>query len=147
MPYPSLPTTDSNVEAVTKDVEQLISQLSELPLTELVEAATGLLADTRAIVASPEVDALPARLAESLESIASTTARLESAATGLPDLVSSLTAASRNADDVLDGLAPDSEIYIELSATVRELRSAARSIAGFAELLEDNPNAVFTGRR
>lgn len=147
LPYPSLPTTDSNVEAVTKDVEQLISQLSELPLTELVEAATGLLADTRAIVASPEVDALPARLAESLESIASTTARLESAATGLPDLVSSLTAASRNADDVLDGLAPDSEIYIELSATVRELRSAARSIAGFAELLEDNPNAVFTGRR
>jgi len=146
-PYPVLPTTGSNVEAVTRDVEQLIAKLSELPLTELVETATGLLRDTRGLVGSPEVAALPARLDDSLESIAATASRVQVAAEGLPDLVSALTRASRNADDVLDGLTPDSEIYIELSATVRELRQAARSIAGFAELLEDNPSAVFTGRR
>jgi len=47
---------------------------------------------------------------------------------------------------VLEGLSPDSEIYIELSAAARELRIAAKSIAAFAELLEENPSAVFTGR-
>jgi len=146
-PYPALPTTDSNVEAVTRDVEQLISKLSELPLTDLVESATGLLRDARSLVGSPAVDALPGQLAASLESIAGSAARVQVAADGLPQLVGALTSASRNADDVLDGLSPDSEIYIELSAAVRELRQAARSIAGFAELLEDNPSAVFTGRR
>jgi len=146
-PYPVLPTTDSNVEAVTRDVEQLIGKLSELPLTGMVEAATGLLQDTRTLVGSPAVDALPGQLAASLESIAASASRVQLAADGLPELVGALTRASRNADDVLEGLSPDSVIYIELSAAVRELRQAARSIAGFAELLEDNPSAVFTGRR
>ncbi|MFT5047030.1 MAG: hypothetical protein ACI8UP_004013, partial [Porticoccaceae bacterium] len=64
----------------------------------------------------------------------------------LPAMVRSLTTASNNANNVLEGLAPDSEIYIELSAAARELRIAAKSIAAFAELLEENPNALLTGR-
>jgi hypothetical protein len=62
-------------------------------------------------------------------------------------MVKSLTAASRNANVVLEGLSPDSEIYIELSAAARELGIAAKSIAAFAELLEQNPNAILTGRK
>ena len=61
-------------------------------------------------------------------------------------MVSSLTTASDNANNVLEGLSPDSEIYIELSAAARELRIAAKSIAAFAELLGENPNALLTGR-
>jgi len=68
------------------------------------------------------------------------------ASNNLPAMVSSLTAASDNANNVLEGLSPDSEIYIELSAAARELRLAAKSIAAFAELLEENPSAVFRGR-
>jgi paraquat-inducible protein B len=145
-PFPEIPTTASNIEAVTRDVEQLVSQLASLPLDELVGSATGLFADLRALVSSPEVGGLPASLAESLDSLARTVEGVESAVTGLPALVEALTEASRNADDVLQGLSPDSEIYIELSSTARELRAAARSIADFARVLEENPNAVFTGR-
>ncbi len=43
---------------------------------------------------------------------------------------------SNNANNVLEGLAPDSEIYIELSAAARELRIAAKSIAAFAEVID-----------
>ncbi len=146
-PFPEIPTTVSNIEAVTQDVEQLVSKLAELPFSALIESATGLFSDFRALVASPEMSNLPAKLGESLDSLVRTTQGIETASSGLPELVEALTTASRNADDVLDGVSPDSEIYIELSAAVREMRAAARSIAGFAEILEKNPNAVLTGRR
>lgn len=147
LPYPALPATASNVEAVTADVEQLVSKLSELPLDELFATATGLLDDVRSLVRTPEIGALPGQLSASLGSIATTAGRIEAATDQLPALLKSLTAASGRADDVLDGLSPDSEIYIELSKAVRELRLAARSIADFAEVLERNPSSVFTGRR
>ncbi|MFK8082018.1 MAG: intermembrane transport protein PqiB [Granulosicoccus sp.] len=138
-PYPSLPVIESNVEAVTADVETLVKNLSELPLDSLVISATQLLNDTRELIASPDVASLPAQLSSSMAS-------LSQASAGLPEMVRSLTAASENANDVMEGLSPDSEIYIELSAAARELRIAAKSIAAFAELLEENPSAVFTGR-
>lgn len=138
-PYPSLPVVASNVEAVTADVETLVKNLSQLPLDGLVTAATQLMNDARALVASPDIAALPGQLSSSMQS-------LTEASADLPAMVSSLTAASDNANDVLEGLSPDSEIYFELSAAARELRIAAKSIAAFAELLEENPNAVLTGK-
>ncbi len=138
-PYPALPVIASNVEAVTADVETLVKNLSELPLNSLVTSATQLLNDTRQLIASPDIAELPGQLSESMAAFAEATS-------DLPDMVRSLTSASDNANDVLEGLSPDSEIYIELSAAARELRIAAKSIAAFAELLEENPSAVFTGR-
>lgn len=145
-PYPALPVIESNVEAVTADVETLVRNLSELPLESLVSAATQLLQDTQKLVASPDIATLPAQLSSSMASIATAASRVETATADLPSMIKSLTSASRNANNVLEGLSPDSEIYIELSAAARELRIAAKSIAAFAELLEENPNAVFTGR-
>ena len=138
-PYAALPTTPSNIEAVTADVETLISNLANLPLDSLLSAATDLLRNTSDIVSSSEVKGLPAQISTSLNSI-------NSATSDLPTMMRALTSASQNADDVLQGLSPDSEIYVELAAAARELRVAAKSIAAFAELLEENPNAVITGR-
>ena len=90
-------------------------------------------------MANPDIAQLPGQLSNTMASIADATK-------SLPAMVNSLTSASKNANDVLEGLAPDSEIYIELSAAARELRIAAKSIAAFAELLEENPNALLTGR-
>jgi paraquat-inducible protein B len=138
-PFPALPTLPSNVEAVTADVETLVKNLSQLPLENLVVSATELLKDTSKLVSDPDIAKLPAQLSTSLESIAVAT-------TDLPKVMAALLDASRSADEVLEGLSPDSEIYIELSAAAKEMRIAAKSIARFAELLEDNPNALFTGR-
>jgi len=138
-PYPLLPDVPSNIEAVTADVETLVKNLSELPLNSLVTAATQLLQEARELIASPDIAKLPAQLSTSMESITAATRTL-------PQMVRSLTQASDNANEVLEGLSPDSEIYIELSTAARELSMAAKSIAAFAELLEDNPSALLTGR-
>ncbi len=145
-PYPTLPVMPANVEAVTADVETLVKNLSELPLDSLVIAATGLLEDARKLIASPEMSTLPGDLSSSMSSIAASASHVESATADLPALIELLTRVSGNANDVLEGVSPDSEIYFELSAAVRELGVAARSIAAFAELLEENPNAILTGR-
>lgn len=146
LPYPMLPATQSDISAVTADVETLIKNLSELPLGSLVTAATDLITDTRTLVASSDTQALPGQLTETLASFSTAANQLERASGDLPVMMKALTSASRNADDVLSGLSPDSELYVELAAAVRELRVAAKSIAAFAELLEENPNAVLTGR-
>lgn len=145
-PYPQLPSIESNVEAVTADVETLVKNLSELPLDSLVTAATQLIQNADSLMSSQDIKGLPAQLSGSMESIAAAASRIETATADLPDMLKSLTVTSRNATEVLEGLSPDSEIYIELSAAARELRVAAQSIAAFAELLEENPNAVLTGR-
>ena len=138
-PYPALPTAPNNIEAVTADVETLVSNLANLPLDPLIAAATDLLRNTSNIVSSTDMQTLPGQISSSLNSI-------NAATSDLPTMMKALTSASKNADDVLAGLSPDSEIYIELAAAARELRVAAKSIAAFAELLEENPNAVITGR-
>ncbi len=138
-PYPVLPVLSGNMDALTADVEVLVKNLSQLPLDSLVVAATQLLNDTRNLVASPDVVSLPAQIAATMDSI-------NSASADLPAMMRSLTLASRNANEVLEGLSPDSEIYIELSAAARELKEAAKSIAAFAAVLEENPSAVLTGR-
>jgi len=138
-PYPQLPVVESNVEAVTADVETLVRNLSELPFDTLVSSATQLLQDVRRLFASPDIATLPGQLSSTMTAFADATS-------GLPEMVQSLTEASDNASDVLAGLSPDSRIYLELSEAARELRIAARSIAAFAELLEENPRAVLTGR-
>ena len=146
IPYPSLPTLPSDIEAVTADVETLVQNLSKLPLDSLVATATEMLSGIARLVSSREVENLPKQLSASLASITTVANRVEQASADLPELMKALSSASRNADEVLQGLSPDSEIYIELSAAARELRIAAKSIAAFAELLEENPNAVLTGR-
>ena len=145
-PYASLPTTASNVEAITADVEALIKNLSELPLEPLVAAATDLLRNAGDLVSSEEVKSLPGQLSESLASLSAIADQVESATNDLPRMMVALTAAAENAEAVLAGVSPDSEIYVELSQTVSELRSAAKSIARFSKVLEDKPNAIITGR-
>lgn len=145
-PYAMLPTTASNVEAVTADVEQLIENLAALPLDSLVSSATDLLRNAGNLVGSEEVAKLPGQVSSSLASIEATLTQVEAATTDLPRMMQALISTAESADEVLEGLSPDSEIYVELSATARELRDAARSIASFAKVLEDNPNALITGR-
>jgi len=145
-PYAKLPTTASNVEAVTADVETLVKNLAELPLDSLISSATDLLRNAGNLVGSEDVVKLPGQISASLESLAATATQVEAATNDLPRMMAALTSAAENADEVLEGVSPDSEIYVELSATARELRDAARSIARFAEVLEDNPNALITGR-
>jgi len=68
-PYPAIPTTPSDIEAVTADVETLINNLANLPLDTLIASATDLLQNTSNIVASAEMKSVNLCIAERGRSI------------------------------------------------------------------------------
>ncbi|MEL6365544.1 MAG: MlaD family protein [Pseudomonadota bacterium] len=124
-PYPALPTAPSEITALARNVEDLLASLAGLPLNDLVLAATALLQQTERLLSDPSMTALPGEVSE---------------------LAQVLAAFSLQAEGTLQGLTPDSELYIELTAATAELRDAARSVARLAERLEEQPNSLITGR-
>jgi len=124
-PYPALPAAPSEIAAIAREVEDIIASLASLPLEDLVVSATSLLQETERLVSSPSVAALPQDMSE---------------------LARTITALSMQAEGAVLGLSPDSELYLELTAATSELRDAATAIARLAERLEQQPNALITGR-
>ncbi|MEM9629902.1 MAG: MlaD family protein [Pseudomonadota bacterium] len=145
-PYPSLPTVPSDLQAVAQNAEQLVKNLSELPLNELVVSATQLLKDADRFVSDPQLSEVPGELSTSLKAFAQLAKSLDTASADFPKLLKNLNALTGRADTVLQGVSPDSEIYVELSSAVRDLKSAAHSIAELAQRLETSPNSLIFGR-
>jgi paraquat-inducible protein B len=145
-PYPSLPAVPSDLQAVAQNAEQLVKNLSELPLNELVVSATRLLKDADRLVSDPKLSEVPGELSTSLKAFAQLAKSLDTASADFPKLLKNLNALTGRADTVLQGVSPDSEIYVELSSAVRDLKSAAHSIAELAQRLETSPNSLIFGR-
>ena len=146
LPYPTFPTAPSDLEAVAQNVEQVVANLAELPLDELVGAAIDLLSSTDALLADPETKRLPGELNETLASLSSAAANIDEASQSLPELVSKLNQFADIGESVLGGLAPESELYVDLSSAVLNLRDAARSLSALAVRLEEQPNSLIVGR-
>lgn len=145
-PIPRLPTAPSNLNAITQDAEQLVQNLAELPLEDLVVSAVRLLDNTNALVANPDLQDLPGELNSTLASFDSVAGRLSVASENLPTLIENLIEIADAGENTLTGLSPDSQLYVDLSGAVRDLRDAARSLSALAARLEEQPNSLLTGR-
>ena len=146
LPFPELPTTASNLGAVTQNVEQIVANVAELPLDQLVGAIIRLLNDTDALVANPAARELPAALNDALAAVSGAVGNIDVATRDLPELIAGLNAIAVAGETTLAGLAPESALYIDLSSAIRELRDATRSLAALAARLEEKPNALILGR-
>ncbi len=137
-PYPQFPSIASSSLVLANNVQTLVRNLSELPLDELIQTGTQLLADLGNMVASDEAQNIPAELSLVLNAVASAAGNLDAASSDLPVLVKSLNALSGQADETLGGLSPSSPFYVELEATLRELSEAAGKVSELAQKLEEN---------
>ncbi|MEM6556783.1 MAG: hypothetical protein AAF642_12965, partial [Pseudomonadota bacterium] len=145
-PVPRLPTAPSELNAITQDAEQLVQNLAALPLEDLVVSAVRLLDNTNALIANPELQDLPGELHSTLASFDSVAGQLDAASKNLPLLIDNLNQIADAGESTLTGLSPDSQLYVDLSGAVRDLRDAARSLSGLAARLEEQPNSLITGR-
>ena len=145
-PIPRLPTAPSELNAITQDAEQLVQNLASLPLEDLVVSATRLLDNTNALIANPSLQRLPGELNTTLASFDSVAERLNVASKNLPLLIDNLNQIADAGESTLTGLSPDSQLYVNLSGAVSDLRDAARSLSALAARLEEQPNALLTGR-
>ena len=145
-PIPRLPTAPSELNAITEDAEQLVQNLAQLPLEDLVVSAVRLLDNTNALVANPDLQDLPGELNTTLASFDNVAVRLNAASKNLPLLIDNLNQIADAGENTLTGLSPDSQLYVDLSGAVRDLRDAARSLSALAARLEEQPNSLITGR-
>ena len=146
-PYPRLPTTISDLDAAADNAESFVATLSELPLADLVETAIRLLDNANNVIADPEIAKLPGELNQTLSSFDEAVSSITITAEKLPTLIDNLNLIADSGDAVLSGLAPDSQMYVDLANTVRELRDASRSLSALASRLEEQPNALIMGRK
>lgn len=121
-PYPTIPTAPSEIEAVTQNVEQIVSNIAALPLDDLILTSISLLKNADALLANPDTQKLPTELVTNLNSIADA------------------------GESTLAGLSPESELYVDLANAVRELRDASRSLSALAAQLEEKPNSLIVGK-
>lgn len=123
--YPEIPTAPSGVAALTRNFEELMASLASLPLEDLIVAATELLNTGSEVLSDPELRALPGEIRT---------------------LARGLSAFAVRAELALEGLSPDSELYVELSTTIAELEASARAVGRLADRLEEQPNSLLVGR-
>ncbi|MEO0814820.1 MAG: MlaD family protein, partial [Myxococcota bacterium] len=142
-PYPMIPSTASDLEALTGSIGQLSSKLAGLPLDQLVGAATRTLNDVHHILNKSDA---PVRLSSALRSV-DEAAQAFSASTGeLPKLINALNRAADTAQSALGTFAAGSELHFEAKAAIRELREAAEAIESLAETVSEKPNALLLGK-
>ncbi|MEM7492984.1 MAG: MlaD family protein [Pseudomonadota bacterium] len=146
LPYPRLPTAPSELDAIAENAEDLVANLADLPLEDLVVSAVRLLDNANAFVASPDMQQLPGELSATLSSVDRFAINLNEASRNLPALINNLNQIADAGESTLSGLSPDSQLYVDLSGAVRDLRDAARSLSALAVRLEEQPNALIVGR-
>ncbi len=146
-PYPRLPTIPAaDVGAISANVERIVANVAALPLDQLIDSVVTLVDAAETVVGNPAMADMPAQVRATLRELELAAGNINQASEKLPDLVASVLELTTMAELALAGLSPDSELYVEVSNAVVELRDATRSLAELLETLDDKPNALLMGR-
>jgi paraquat-inducible protein B len=111
---PTIPTIASGLEGIQVRLSTLLDKLNALPLEELLDGVDRLLADVDAIVASEDLQSLPASLEETLAQLRGT----------------------------LDSVSADSAMQERLLRTITEFDRTLQSLRDLLETLKEKPNAL-----
>ena len=145
--YPELPTVPSEFEQITRSVNEVLQKVAGLQLEELVGDLRATVKSAQDLVGSPEVKGAVANLNRSLASLESVLSKVDNQ---VGPLVESLREASAAAQATLvsteNMVGENSQIRYDLSQLLQELTEAARSIRLLADYLEQNPNALLSGK-
>ena len=171
-----LPGAPAAVSDGTANVEGLVDRVANLPIEELMTAATDALTGVsrltgtaEGVLAADGIERIPATLDETLAEVRSLVAdvraggaieslnvalrtaegtleAVDAAARTLPGLANRLDEAADGLQAVVSGYTPDSRIYNDVREVLREVSSAAEAFRSLARTIERNPNSLITGR-
>jgi paraquat-inducible protein B len=116
--HPTIPTIAGGLEGIQVRLSTLLDKLNALPLEDLLDGVDRLLADVDAIVASEDMQSLPA-------SLEGTHAQLR---------------------DTLGSVSSDSAMQERLMRTITEFDRTLESLDKVLETLEEQPNALIFNR-
>jgi len=171
-----LPTAPAAVPDADAGVNGLVTRISNLPIEELMTAATlalgniSKLTDTaEGVLAADGMDRIPATVDQTLQEVRSLVTAIrdggaienlnatlrsadsalksvDSAASTLPALATRLNAAADGLQAVVSGYDSDSRFYKDIRGVLRDISTTAESFRSLARSIERNPNSLLLGR-
>ncbi len=152
--YQQIPTVPSRVEQVAQTANDIFKKLQALDWQGLFDSIHETMDGMRNLVADKQTQDVTRQLNETLESVRTLArtvdARVEPLAKNVDDLSKNMKESLAKIDRVTSELGNllqhDSPFTYDVSRTLRELESAARSIRELANSLDQNPNQVIFGR-
>ena len=152
--YPEVPTVPSELEEITKSVEQVLANIAGLPLEGLVEDLRRTIQDADRLIASPEIMQTVVSLNQTLSDLQQLVRHVDGEAVPLFASVEKTSQAAQatllQAKTTLvtaDGLmGQNSEIRYDLGQLLQELTETARSIRFLTDYLEQHPEALIQGK-
>ncbi len=152
--YPELPTVPSQLDEITRSVTSVLDEISSLPLKELMGDMRKTVQGMEKLVNAPQVLESINSLNNSLNAVEDMAVNLDREMT---PLVATLKETVEQAQVTLSTvqttfqsaegmIGEDSEVRYDLTRLLRELTETARSIRFLADYLEQNPNALISGK-
>lgn len=156
-----IPTIETGLEWLERDVQGLMNKLTNLDVEGLVEAISraaaeiaNLASGTETRDALVEVSETMVRLRETLESLdalaASADTTLDALRPKIDQSSDEVKSAARELDATLENLRavlePDSPLLISLERSLREIGTAAAALGELADYLQQNPSALLRGK-
>ena len=138
--YPLIPSVPTDIEVLTASVTGILDKLAGLPLEDLVTDLRNTVQSINALASSDDTGQIVAALSEAAVGLQALVAKLE-------EQLGPLLGQARSTLAAAEGLVGrDSQTRYDVSAMLRELTSAARSIRLFADYLERHPEALIRGK-
>jgi len=152
--YPEIPTLPTELEQITRSINDVLQTIAALPLAEVVEDLRVTVRSVNSLVNSPEVERTLANLDNSLREVSQLVGKVDR---DIGPLMASIQDASDAAETALaqagntlksaDSLiAQDSVARHNLTVMLKELAEAARSIRVLTDYLEQHPEALLQGK-
>lgn len=142
---PSVPT---DLEALTASISGLLDRLSTLPVEDIVQSLQRSASAVETLVTSPDAAAGVNNLAAAGNDLRNLIAGLDAATGPMTRSAQSAVEQARQTMQSVDSvLGENSTLRYQLERVLQELTAAARSIRGFADMLDRDPSAIIRGRR
>ena len=156
-----IPTARTGLEGIQSDLQDVISDVSDLDLTGLFEDIREVVVAVREQVEQGDISDLGGRLASSIDGLDATLADIrgfiaiaDSALSPVAGNVNESVEVLRSAADQFEGtmatmresVGPNGRLVYRLDVALRDLADAARSFRNLADYLERNPSALVRGR-
>ncbi len=152
--YPEIPTVPTEIEEITRSVNEVLTKIAQTPIPELVEEVRGVIGRLDALVGSPEAMGTLLALQQSAEDLRkllrTADAEFGSLAQSLKRTADAASGALDRADTTLTSMnrtfGEDSRLRYDLGTTLKELAAASRSIRILTDYLERHPEALIHGK-
>ena len=145
-----LPSIKSDLDQVTEGAQLALSKINELPLEELIVAASDtisqaqqMLADFNALGFAGKIDNTMGTADDAMQDFAKLASGMRKDLTSLTGQMQTLV---DTADESFEGIAPDSPLYYNLLNTLKDLQQAARAVLAVSESVEKKPEEFLFGK-